>query len=201
MGRHRHGGGHFALGFMGGPGMGRGGFRTGRKLASGDLQLLILALLAEKHHHGYEIIKALEDRSRGFYSPSPGMVYPALTYLDEIGHAVIEAEGAKKLYRITDAGREHLERNRALADSLLAQLDRIGRKMERVREVFSGEDAAEDGDGDESGGAARREMARDVFEARRNLKAALIEKRGAPADEQRRIAEILRRATKEILGK
>src|ERR1044072_3839042 len=94
MGRHRggRGYGHFAMGFMGERGMGGRGFRTGRKLASGDLQLIILALLAEKPHHGYEIIKALEDRSHGFYAPSPGMVYPALTYLEEIGHATIEAE-------------------------------------------------------------------------------------------------------------
>src|ERR1700723_824874 len=81
----------------GGPG-GRG-FGMGRKLPSADLQLLILQLLAEKPRHGYEIIKALEERSKGFYVPSPGMVYPALTYLEEIGHATVEADGARKLHR------------------------------------------------------------------------------------------------------
>ncbi len=123
MARH-HGGRHFgrlAAGFMGGPGRGDGGFRTGRKLASGDLQLVLLALLAEKPSHGYELIKALEDRSDGFYAPSPGMVYPALTYLEEIGHATVEVEGTKKLYRITDEGKHHLEQNRASVDAILAE--------------------------------------------------------------------------------
>src|SRR5580698_5224904 len=92
MGRH-HGGqgfGPFAGGWGGGFGRG-GGFRTGRKFASADLHLLILALLEDKPRHGYELIKALEERSGGFYSPSPGMIYPALTYLEEIGHATVEA--------------------------------------------------------------------------------------------------------------
>ena len=84
----------------------------GRKLASADLQLLILELLAEKPRHGYEIIKALDERSKGFYAPSPGMVYPALTYLEEIGHATVETEGARKLYHITELGRAHLEEHR-----------------------------------------------------------------------------------------
>src|SRR5580698_3699993 len=80
MGRFRGGHGRFGGGFMGGgEGFGGPGFRTGRKLASSELQLVVLALLAEKPSHGYEIIKALEERSGGFYVPSPGMVYPALT--------------------------------------------------------------------------------------------------------------------------
>src|SRR6201988_1589228 len=119
MGRHpgaRHFG-HLAGGFMGGPGRGDGGFRTGRKLASADLQLILLALLAEKPSHGYELIKSLEDRSGGFYAPSPGMIYPALTYLEEIGHATVEADGTKKLYRITDQGLAYLQQNRAAVDA------------------------------------------------------------------------------------
>lgn len=86
FGRH-HGGrgfGHFGRVFMGDE-MGGLAFGMGRKLASVDLQLLILGLLAEKPRHGYEIIKALDERSKGFYIPSPGMVYPALTYLEESG--------------------------------------------------------------------------------------------------------------------
>src|SRR5688572_29640957 len=86
MARHHggHGSGRFSAGFMGPPGSRGGDFRTGRKLASADLQLLILALLAEKPRHGYELIKAFEERSSGFYTPSPGMIYPALTYLEEL---------------------------------------------------------------------------------------------------------------------
>src|SRR6202012_5708440 len=107
-GRH-HGFGDF--GGEGGRGLGRG-----RKLAAGDLQLVILALLDQKPRHGYELIKELDERSGGFYSPSPGMVYPALTYLEEIGYATVEADGAKKLYSITDTGKAHLAANRPLAE-------------------------------------------------------------------------------------
>src|SRR5450631_2705224 len=114
-GRHHGGGrgfGRFGRGFVEGGGMGSRGFGMGRKLASVDLQLLILGLLAEKPRHGYEIIKALDERSKGFYVPSPGMVYPALTYLEEIGHATVEAVGTRKLYHITASGTEHLKKNR-----------------------------------------------------------------------------------------
>src|ERR1700723_701314 len=135
FGRH-HGGrgfGPFGRGFMEGGGFGDRAFGMGRKLASVDLQLLILGLLAEKPRHGYEIIKALDERSKGFYIPSPGMVYPALTYLEEIGHATVEADGARKLYHITDAGREHLQKNIADADAMIAQFGRVGERMERMR--------------------------------------------------------------------
>src|SRR5437867_4966319 len=130
-------GGHFGR-FAGAPfghggGLGGRGFFGGRKLGSGELQLVILALLEERPRHGYEIIKALEETSRGFYAPSPGMVYPALTYLEEVGYATLEAEGSKKLYRITEAGLVKLDENRAFVDAVLTQLGRIGRKMDRVR--------------------------------------------------------------------
>ena len=187
--RHlRHGYGPFAGGFADGTGMGGGGFRTGRKLGAGDLQLLILALLEQKPHHGYEIIKALEERSGGFYAPSPGMVYPALTYLEEVGQAQVETEGAKKLYRLTPAGTSRLEEQRATATAILAQLERIGQKMERVREVFANEAGEED-------------MAQSVRAARHELRAALREHRHAAPEEQQRIAEILKRAVQEIRSK
>ena len=119
-GRHRFFGG-FRGGFMGGPAM-----RGAKMLASGDLQLVILALLSEKPRHGYEIIKAVEEHSSGIYTPSPGMVYPALTYLEEMGFAASETEGTKKLYRITEAGAEHLKANRASVDETLDHLARFG---------------------------------------------------------------------------
>ncbi len=97
--RRVHGGhfGRFGPDFGHGGGIGGRGFFGGRKLGSGELQLVILALLEEAPRHGYEIIKALEETSKGFYAPSPGMVYPALTYLEEVGFATVEAEGSKKL--------------------------------------------------------------------------------------------------------
>src|ERR1700690_2889425 len=112
LGRHgHHGHGGIKSGFLGGFGgfMGAGrAFRAARMLASEDLQLIILALLEEKPRHGYDIIKALEEHSSGLYTPSPGVVYPALTYLEEMGLALSETEGSKRRYRITEAGLEHL---------------------------------------------------------------------------------------------
>ena len=181
--------GSFAGGFAGAMGMGGRAFRAGRRLASGDLQLVLLALLEERASHGYELIKALEERSGGFYSPSPGMVYPGLTWLEEVGYASVAAEGAKKLYSITDSGRAYLKENREAADAMLSQLDYIGRKMGRVREIFGGFD--EDDEADAQG----------VGAARRDLRQALRDKRGAAADERQRIAEILREAAARIRGK
>ncbi|WP_370461573.1 PadR family transcriptional regulator [Reyranella sp. CPCC 100927] len=192
IGRHRHGRGFrmFAEGFGedGGPGGRR--FGMSRKLGAGDLQLLILNLLAEQPRHGYEIIKALEERSSGFYSPSPGMVYPALTYLEELGHATAEAEGTRKRYSITDSGRAYLEENRGVVDALLGQLAHIGSRMERVRRAFAGEDVEDD----------PRGTASELRGARHELRGLLREKRHAPLDEQRRVAAILRRALAEIRG-
>lgn len=183
----RPGLGRFMGGFMGGMGADGPGFRTGRKLGGDELQLLLLALLAEKPSHGYELIKLLAERSGGFYSPSPGMVYPALTYLEEIGHANVEAEGAKKLYRLTAEGSAYLEQHRAEADAILSQLETIGQRMGDVRRAFSGdEDEAQD--------------PADIRQAVHALKHALREKRRAGPEELRRVAEILRRATQEILG-
>jgi DNA-binding PadR family transcriptional regulator len=177
-----------------------GRFGRGRKFAAADLQLLILALLAEKPRHGYEIIKALDERSNGYYSPSPGMVYPALTYLEEIGHATVAAEGTKKLYSITPDGRAHLEANRATVDAILAELDWIGRRMDRVRQAFSGEAGAGDADLDTPAapGGHRHRVLFDLHAARLRLKAALVRAWGSSAEEQRRIARILERAADEI---
>ena len=188
-GRHGRRSGYFSGGFMGGMGMGGRAFRAGRRLASGDLQLVLLALLAERPSHGYELIKALEERSDGFYAPSPGMVYPALTWLEEMGYASVAAEGAKKLYSITDSGRAYLTENQEAADAMLAQLAHIARKMGRLREVFGGFDEDEDADSHE------------VSAARRELKLALRERRHTSAEEKSRIAAILRSAAAQIRGK
>ena len=187
--RGRYGFGPFAGGFADGTGMGGGGFRTGRKLGAADLQLVILALLKEKARHGYEVIKALEERSGGFYVPSPGMVYPALTYLEEAGLAVVfESDGARKLYRITPDGETRLKQNETIAEAILTQLERMGRRMDRVREAFAAE--AED-----------EELAQDLRTARRELRALLRERRRAAPEEQQRIAAILKRAAAEIRSK
>ena len=183
-GRHRFGrGGH---GFFG-----RGGddFPGARRLSSQDLQLVILALLADKPAHGYELIKIIEERSEGFYTPSPGVIYPALTYLEEVGHANVAQDGGRKLYSITPQGEAHLAEQRGTADAILQALSRIGRRMDEVREAFAG---VSDLDADASD---------ELHRARHNLKRALRSKHGSDSAEARRIAGILERAAAEIIGK
>src|SRR4051795_2514406 len=136
-----------------GPGQGWGGrhggmgggdmIRAGRMLATGDLRLIALALIAEQPRHGYEIIKVLEDKTDGWYSPSPGMVYPTLTYLEETGYVTAQSEGAKKLYTITDEGRAHMEENRNFVDAVLERLSAIGNKIARVRRRFGADEREE----------------------------------------------------------
>ncbi len=99
------------------------GRRRGRVFDHGDLRLLVLRLLQEKPRHGYEIIKAIEDRLAGTYSPSPGVIYPTLTLLEELGHAEVRAtEGSRKLYAITDAGAAALQADKAAVDAVMARL-------------------------------------------------------------------------------
>ena len=166
--------------FGGGPGR-RGGFGSGRKIGSGDLQLVLLALLAEKPSYGYELIKGLEERSGGFYIPSPGMIYPALTYLEELGYATVENVGSRKLYRITADGTAYLEQNRANVDAILAGIAKIGSRMDDVRRAMDGDDGPTG-----------------LHAARHALRNALHGKRRCSADDAKRIAEILERAAAEI---
>src|SRR6476659_7202701 len=127
----RHFGGGFG-GRMGGGDM----MRAGRMLATGDLRLIALALIAEQPRHGYEIIKLLEDRTAGWYSPSPGIVYPTLTYLEEVGYLTAQPEGAKRLYTITDEGRAHLEENRDFVDAVLEKMAALGERVTSMRRRF-----------------------------------------------------------------
>lgn len=128
------GGGHGpGSGFGHGPGNGhghghgRGGGRgLGRFFAHGDLRLVVLGLIAEKPRHGYDIIKAIEDRVAGAYSPSPGVIYPTLTFLEEVGYVAVTEEGGKKLHRITDLGRTYLDANGPVLAALLARMDEVG---------------------------------------------------------------------------
>jgi DNA-binding PadR family transcriptional regulator len=101
----------------------RGG-RGGRLFTHGGLRWVILAMIAEKPRHGYEIIKEIEDKVGGAYAPSPGVVYPTLTLLEETGLVeVVASEGSKKLYGLTEAGRAGLDANRAEVDDNLARMN------------------------------------------------------------------------------
>ena len=193
MGRgHRHLGG-FGFDPRGGFGEGGRGFGAGRKLSSADLQLLLLALLAEQPRHGYELIKALDERSGGYYVPSPGVIYPALNYLEEADLAEVELDGTKKRYRLTDAGRAYLEDNRAAVDAMLEQLSHAGERMERARRALHGEEAGEGEDwfGRHAGHRHRHAL----HAAMHDIKAALRERFGrrrGSEDDLREVMDLLR---------
>lgn len=109
--------------------MGRG-FGLRRHFEQGDLRFVILQLLAEKPRHGYEIIKAIEDQFGGLYSPSPGVIYPTLTLLEDLGYVRVvpdTGEGGKKTYEITDAGRTFLAENRSTVEAVQARMAEISR--------------------------------------------------------------------------
>src|SRR4051812_47836820 len=130
----------FMNGFFGAEGRPRGRWRGGRMFEQGDLRYVVLRLLEEKPRHGYEIIKALEERFNGAYAPSPGVVYPTLQLLEDLGYAtVMPGNEGKKVYEITDAGRAYLAENRDAVDSIFDRISKlVGHFMdEPMTEVHS----------------------------------------------------------------
>jgi DNA-binding PadR family transcriptional regulator len=124
--RHFRGRGPFAGPFGEGERPFWRGRGPGRIFASADLRFLLLDLIAEKPRHGYELIKAIEEKFGGAYSPSPGVIYPMLTLLEETGLATVTTEGTRKLYSITDEGKKELEENRSAVDEILHRMSAIG---------------------------------------------------------------------------
>ena len=157
-------------------GRGRHGMR-GRIFDHGDLRYLLLHLIAEKPRHGYELIKAIEEKFGGMYSPSPGVIYPTLTLLEELGHIrPAEGDGSKKAYAITDEGTAFLAGNRPAVEQVL-------QRMAAAAEAFGGGPAPE------------------ILRAMHNLRLALRIRlgRGALASEEvRRVTEVLDRTAGEI---
>jgi DNA-binding PadR family transcriptional regulator len=170
-------------GFWGemGEGWGRHGRRPfggefgGRLFDSGDLRLVILSFIAEKPSHGYEIMKAVSDRTGGIYAPSAGVIYPTLNQLEDEGLATAISEGGKKQYAITEAGRAELE----------AQKERIDEILGRIRQM---------------GEAYGTQRAPEIMRAMHNFKLALKLKfgRDLSPEQIRKIAEILDTAAKEV---
>jgi DNA-binding PadR family transcriptional regulator len=112
--------------WMGGMGR-RGRRRGGRMFEQGDLKYVILQLLEEKSRHGYEIIKELEERFGGAYSPSPGTVYPTLTMLEDLGYArAITEEGGRRIYEITAEGRAYLTEHKSTVDDIFERIADFG---------------------------------------------------------------------------
>ncbi|WP_443027982.1 MULTISPECIES: PadR family transcriptional regulator [unclassified Sphingopyxis] len=141
-GRHamHRGGRGFGHGF--GHGFGGGGRRGGgrgergerrRMFDGGELRLVLLKLIADEPRHGYDLIRHIEELTGGSYAPSPGVIYPTLTMLDDMG--LIEAQesdGAKKLFAITDAGRAELDANSEIVEAALARLTAVGEETQRT---------------------------------------------------------------------
>jgi DNA-binding PadR family transcriptional regulator len=113
------------MGFAFGSGRRGLGFRV---FDRGDLKYVILRLLSTKPMHGYEVMRALEEESGGCYSASPGSVYPTLQMLEDQGYVVCEEQEGKKVYTITDEGREFLNENGDLVDDIL---DRVSEFTDR----------------------------------------------------------------------
>jgi DNA-binding PadR family transcriptional regulator len=155
---------------------GRGG--GGRFFGPGDLRSLLLWLIGEKPRHGYELIKAVEQLVGGAYSPSPGSVYPILNLLEDMGQIEAAAsEGGKKLFAITEAGRQALKDDAAAIEGLLSRLRIMARTM---------------------GGMRPPEQ---VLQAVQTLKMALtMHRRGWSEEEGKRVSDILNHAIAEIQG-
>jgi DNA-binding PadR family transcriptional regulator len=120
-----------------------GGRGVGRPFDHGELRFVILALIAEKPRHGYEIIKAIEEQFGGTYTPSAGVVYPTLTMLEESGNATVEEIRGKKSYTITEQGTQFLAANRASTEAAMRRMrehwfrEGKGRAPQLVRAVHN----------------------------------------------------------------
>ncbi len=103
-------------------------------MTTATLRLVILQLIADKPSYGYEIIKAIEERLSGGYAPSPGVVYPTLTLLEEEGLATVaSAEGNKKLYTATEEGKAYLKTNQVLLKAIFGRMQAAGKMFGRGR--------------------------------------------------------------------
>lgn len=166
--------GGFEMAFAMGGERGHGG--RGRRMFGGDeLRLILLKLIEESPRHGYDLIREIEARSNGAYAPSPGVVYPTLTMLDDMDLiAEQKSEGAKKQFGITEAGTAHLAEKAEEVAALFERLAQLGERQART-----------------SGGPVRRAM--------HNLKTVLMTSAmEGDADRLHAIAEILDDAARKI---
>jgi DNA-binding PadR family transcriptional regulator len=126
----------FDFDFDGGSGRGGWGGRRGRErkrmFSGGELRLVLLKLIADQPRHGYELIKAIEDMTGGEYAPSPGIVYPTLTMLEDMGLiAEKKSKDSKKVFEATDEGRARLDENPEEVDELIERLEGHGHHRRR----------------------------------------------------------------------
>jgi DNA-binding PadR family transcriptional regulator len=100
------------------------GSRRAASFQKGNLKYIILDLIKNRPRHGYDIIRELEEQSHGFYKPSPGVIYPTLQMLEEMGYAKSSEQEGKKIYSITDEGLKFLDDRSNIADSVRSQMKR-----------------------------------------------------------------------------
>lgn len=110
-----------------------GGGGRGRMFDAGDLKLVVLKLLSEQPSYGYQLIKTMEQRLAGGYTPSAGVIYPTLTLLEEEGLTAASTENNKKVYSVTAEGLQYLESNKRRIEEIFSRLDEAGRGFERGR--------------------------------------------------------------------
>lgn len=181
-GRHKGHGGHRSGGEDSGH-RNRPSFLRGRKFGADELQILLLSLLKEQASYGYELIKILTEKSGGFYTPSPGVIYPALTYLEDVGHVTAQQEGNRKRYAINQQGEGWLTDNQAIAAALLAKLALFAQQSETMNQVI-----------DEQ----RQPFEPSLMQALHELRSQLHNFHGSDAETQRQVATILQQTLTQL---
>jgi DNA-binding PadR family transcriptional regulator len=96
--------------------------RRGSSFQKGDLKYILLDLVKNRPRHGYDIIRELEEQSYGFYKPSPGVIYPTLQMLEEMGYTTSTEEEGKKVYAITEEGLAFLAKKKNIANGVRNQI-------------------------------------------------------------------------------
>lgn len=157
-------------------GSSRRGGRRRRWFGAGDMKYVILKLLADRPMHGYEVMRELDDQSRGCYKPSPGTVYPTLQWLEDEGLVESQEQDGKKVYSISDAGREFLEDNKSTVEEIFDRFEEmmdhiVSDPMPEVNKLVG-------------------RMVKEVYKASWRLR--------GDDEKQRRVADILQRALDEL---
>lgn len=165
------------------------GMPATRKLSNHELGLLVLILLTDTPRYGSDLAQAIETLSKGFYRPSPGMLYPVLAKLTEQRCLVKERRGRRKYYALTDEGKRYLTTRRDSGEQIYQRLQRAGQKLQRLHEVLS--------ETTESPSQALP-MAQELMTARMDLKAALYKTQHLSLEAQEEVLTILRDAAERI---
>lgn len=164
---------------------------SGRKFNADELQLMLLQLLSDAPAHGYELIMRLKNLSQDYYSPSPGVVYPALAQLETLAFTDVETMGRRKKYHLTQTGQAHLEKNTAQVNELFSILKHAAKKMLWLKHANDNTVVATETTG----------WIPEYVAARQALHSALLALDDICPSEQQRIANVLQHAAKKILKK